>query len=90
MTNYGMRLALILSNKIENCEKDEIQILKAYNLRVISITIVMSLIFAVRAVYNLLFTWGLVPRYFPETVNPLFWESLVSINIDDLCIIFLL
>lgn len=78
MTNYGMRLTLILSNLLESSEKDEKEILKALNIRVVFITVIMSLVFAVRAVYNLLFTWGLVPRYFPETVNPIFWEALVS------------
>lgn len=77
MTNYGMRLALILSNLLDNSEKEEKEILKALNVRVISITVLMTLVFAIRAVYNLLFTWGLVPRFYPETVNPIFWEALV-------------
>ena len=78
MTNYGTRLALILSNLFENSEAEEREILKALNYRVIFLTVFMSLFFTFRAVYNLLFTWGLVPRYFPTTMNPIFWESLVS------------
>ena len=77
MTNYGTRLALILSNLLENSEKEEKEMLKALNLRVIFLTVFMALIFTFRAVYNLLFTWGLVPRYFPETMNPIFWDSMV-------------
>ena len=48
-------------------------------------TVFLSLIFAVRAVYNLLYTWGLIPRYFPESLNPFFWEAIVKIkSITDL------
>ncbi len=77
MTNYGTRLALILSNLVESSEKDEKELLRALNLRVILLTVFMALIFIFRAVYNLLFTWGLVPRYYPESMNPVFWDSLV-------------
>jgi hypothetical protein len=77
MTNYGTRLSLILSNLFENSEKDEKELLKALNIRVIIITVLLSLIFAVRAVYNLLYTWGLIPRFFPETMNPFAWEAIV-------------
>jgi len=78
MTNYGTRLSLILSNLLENSDKEEKEVLKALHLRVVFITVVMSLIFTIRAVYNLLYTWGLIPRYYPESINPVFWESLVS------------
>ena len=78
MTNYGTRLALILSNLVEATEKEEKELLRALNLRVIMLTVFMALIFTFRAVYNLLFTWGLVPRYYPESMNPIFWDSLVN------------
>lgn len=89
MTNYGTRLALILSNLQENSKKEEKDLLKALNIRVIFITIIMSLIFAIRAVYNLLFTWGLIPRYFPDTLNPVFWEAIVIHKLKVLLFIFI-
>lgn len=79
MTNYGTRLSLILSNLVENSsEKEEKELFKAMNFRIFVLTVIMSLIFGVRAVFNLLFTWGLLPRYYPDTLNPIFWQSFVS------------
>ena len=79
MTNYGTRLSLILSNLVESSpEKEEKELFKELNLRILVLTIIMSLIFGGRAVFNLLFTWGLIPRYYPETLNPIFWQSFVS------------
>ncbi len=77
MTNYGTRLSLILSNLVESSEKEEKDLLKALNIRIIFLSVIMSAIFGVRAVYNLLFTWGLIPRYYPESVNPFFWQAIV-------------
>jgi hypothetical protein len=80
MTNYGTRLSLILSNLVENsAEKEEKDLFKALNFRILSITVIMSLIFGVRAVFNLLFTWGLLPRYYPDNLNPVFWHAFVII-----------
>lgn len=44
------------------------------------ITIVLSLIFTVRSVFNLLFILGLIPRFFPSNyMNPVFWDSLFQL-----------
>lgn len=53
-------------------------VLFIYALQVVMMTGILSLIFAIRAVYNLLYTWGLIPRFFPSSLNPLFWQSIVS------------
>lgn len=43
------------------------------------ITSVLSLIFTIRSVFNLLFILGLIPRFYPSNyMNPVFWDSLVS------------
>ncbi len=40
-------------------------------------TVVLSVIFTVRSAFNLLFFWGLIPRFYPEEfANPVFWDAL--------------
>ena len=47
---------------------------------IMTITIVLSLIFTVRSVFNLLFSLGLIPRFYPSNyMNPVFWDSLVRL-----------
>lgn len=60
MINYGARLSLILYNLIEVGENYEIELLKKLNVRVIFISVLLAFMFALRACYNLLFTWGLI------------------------------
>ena len=65
MTNYGTRLSMILSNVVDHSEETDRSTLKPLNRRVIIITALLTLTFAIRACYKLLYTWGLTPNYYP-------------------------
>lgn len=82
MMNYGAKLYLMLQNHAENIEQEEKNLLRTLSIRVVLITVLLSLIFAVRACYNLLYTWGLTLRYFPDSsnssLNPISWEGIVN------------
>ena len=81
MLNYGIRMYWMLSSvevmQPDNGEKEVVRLIARW---VIVVTGVLSIIFTVRSVFNLLFIFGLIPRFFPEEItNPVFWDSIVSL-----------
>ncbi|TNV86942.1 hypothetical protein FGO68_gene17573 [Halteria grandinella] len=91
MTNYGTRLYLILQNLQDHNEsQDDKEILKALGKRVIVMTIIFSLVFGVRAVHNLLFTWGLIPRFYPQIYNKVAWDSIFTMLYEFLPVILIM
>jgi len=53
--------------------------MKSLNLRITLITLLLSLFFYARAIFFLLFTWGLIPDIYPASVNPMFWDAVLHI-----------
>jgi hypothetical protein len=50
-------------------------------IKVLLILVSFTLIFSVRSVFNLLYTWGLIPRFYPEDfMNPVFWDAIVRMQ----------
>mmetsp|Transcript_34937 Transcript_34937/g.33979 ORF Transcript_34937/g.33979 Transcript_34937/m.33979 type:complete len:254 (+) Transcript_34937:230-991(+) len=90
MINYGTKLYLILSTLSEHNDPDEKLLLQKLSIRVILITVMLSLIFAVRSLYNLLYTWGLSPTYYPDGLNPIQWEAIFILAFECIPIITIL
>lgn len=64
--------------------------MKALNTRVIVMTVMFSLIFAVRAVHNLLYTWGLIPRFYPLMFNKVAWDTVFHMLYEFLPVVLIM
>ena len=40
-------------------------------------TVLFTLLFAVRGIFNLIYSWGIISKFYPESMNPVFWDAIV-------------
>ena len=61
----------------ENDERNDKDTINLLNQWIALITSVLSIMFTIRSVFNLLFVFGLIPSFYPATImNPVSWDAL--------------
>jgi len=61
---------------LENDERNDKDTINLLNQWIALITSVLSIMFTIRSVFNLLFVFGLIPSFYPAaTMNPVSWDA---------------